>query len=745
MCFKHGVLFSLIAASPALAVDVLVADRTGAINKIQRFDGLTGAFVDDFADASSGLATARGMTLGPDGRIYVSSYINNQILRYDAATGDLVDVFVASGSGGLNRPQGLAFNPQDGNLYVSSRNTDSVKRYQGPNGASPGAYIDDFVTSGSGGLLQPAGLVFGKDVWPPDNPTLTPHRDGIGELLVCSYATHSVKWYNGATGEYIKDFVGPGYNGLNQPIDLIFDPGPLQAADLLVTSSGNQIVLRVSGTCSTSDACGAWAFPFTSGTGGDLFAPAGLAYGPDVSGDNIPDLLVTNSSSTMVKRFRGPKGTNSGQYIDTPITGLTAPGAILVSCNGQPPAVLEAVVNARGLAGLGSPSPHTLRVTGRNLGNITGLKLVRSWFGPQEIAATSFQVIDAGTLEATFNLADAEGGRYDIVPIDPCGLANPLKEGFLVYLPQITNGSFEVGYQNDPTTGSVCDAPGPNGNRPKPKHWDIGKLEMDQQSFRRDGNIWTMCVANPDPPPKDILGGVTGDHYAGLMSNNDQEAENSAFQTIAAPNVDANGMVTELTQVRADCGVRSYDPGSSTAFIRLHDGAEDGPVIDEIEINSTDRAPYDYDGLVSHPDFHADVPVGYIYTSDPPLLTIELVSHSKVGDVCPAGVCAPDIPLALKAFHFDNVFIGSYMRCNDGRIVWADDNKDGFVDSTDFAVLQRCITAGTPGPVDLSEPCACFDHNFDSAITESDVTDFINCATGPAVPWAAENVPFCFP
>ena len=57
-----------------------------------------------------------------------------------AVAGDFIDVF-ASGSG-LDAPNGLVFGP-DGNLYVSSANTDQVLRYNG----NTGAFIDVFVSA----------------------------------------------------------------------------------------------------------------------------------------------------------------------------------------------------------------------------------------------------------------------------------------------------------------------------------------------------------------------------------------------------------------------------------------------------------------------------------------------------------------------------------------------------------------------------------------------------------------------
>ena len=73
-----------------------------------RFDGQTGDFIDVFVpDGSGGLDFARDVTFGPDGNLYVSSSNTDEILRYDGVTGEFIDLFAYNDS--LDHPVGLIF------------------------------------------------------------------------------------------------------------------------------------------------------------------------------------------------------------------------------------------------------------------------------------------------------------------------------------------------------------------------------------------------------------------------------------------------------------------------------------------------------------------------------------------------------------------------------------------------------------------------------------------------------------
>lgn len=86
------------------------------------------------------LALLLGLCFGNPARaqeLFVSSGNTDQVKRYNGVTGAFIDNFAAGG--GLSVPNGLVFG-SDGNLYVSSAGTNQVLRYNG----TTGAFIDNF-------------------------------------------------------------------------------------------------------------------------------------------------------------------------------------------------------------------------------------------------------------------------------------------------------------------------------------------------------------------------------------------------------------------------------------------------------------------------------------------------------------------------------------------------------------------------------------------------------------------------
>jgi sugar lactone lactonase YvrE len=285
-------------------------------HRILRYDGATGGFRDVFApnrggltDIQSGqLANPIGMAIGPNGTLYVSSFDTNSIQNYDVTAGAFIVPFVADDpttldideSGGLFGPTTLLFGPDangDGSadLYVSSFNTNAVKRFDG----ATGAFIDDFVADDpatldvdeTGGLNGPAGLIIGPD----------------GNFYVGSRLTNTVLLYEGATGAFIRAFVADDpatmevneAGGLEQPGGLAFDA----AGNFYVSSSATNQVLRY-------DPMGQFLGVFVTDNpvtqqideSGGLLSPRDLAFGPDGS------LFVASNSTDNVLLYNGATG-----------------------------------------------------------------------------------------------------------------------------------------------------------------------------------------------------------------------------------------------------------------------------------------------------------------------------------------------------------------------------------------------------------------------------------------------------
>ena len=207
------------------------ADPGPAPDYVKRYQGPTGgtpwAFIDDFVTVgdNGGLGDGTGLEFGPDGNLYVADgtgFVN----RYDGTTGAFIDQFVALGAGGLWCSRWPAFGP-DGNLYVGDVNNHDVKRYEGPAGGTPGAFIDIFIPYMSGGLQQPWRMRFRGD-----------------DVVVTSRMNSAVKRFDATTGEYELDVVSPGQGGLQYSDD--FDWGAHNM--LWVVSRGTGEVLRYSAT-----------------------------------------------------------------------------------------------------------------------------------------------------------------------------------------------------------------------------------------------------------------------------------------------------------------------------------------------------------------------------------------------------------------------------------------------------------------------------------------------------------------
>ena len=220
-------------------------------DKVLRLDPTTlvriDAFVEDDpltpADENASLNGPTSATFGPDGQLYVASFDNDRILRFDGQNGDYVDVFVGAGSGGLDGPDAGTKFGADGLLYVPSFFNDRVLRYDGQ-----GVFVDEFVSFREGGLRQPRDLVQHEDVWYVassfnglilryddqgnflDVFTTTPQPYSLAfhprddNLYVVSPQTDDVRVFDGDTGTFLGVSVPAGSDGLAGAVSLFFLP-----------------------------------------------------------------------------------------------------------------------------------------------------------------------------------------------------------------------------------------------------------------------------------------------------------------------------------------------------------------------------------------------------------------------------------------------------------------------------------------------------------------------------------------
>ena len=190
-------------------------------DRVVEFDA-NGAYVRDLvATGSGGLDYPTGMVMGPTGNLFVSSRDTDSVLEYDAASGAFAGEFVAAGTGGLTFPFGIAFGP-NGNLFVTSLDG-RVLEYDG----GTGDFVGDFVSAAdNGGLLDGRGILFKPN----------------GNLLVASLMTDQILEYDGTTGAFLGQFNNGGTDEvltLDQPWSLRLGPdGDVYASRHLVSVDG---------------------------------------------------------------------------------------------------------------------------------------------------------------------------------------------------------------------------------------------------------------------------------------------------------------------------------------------------------------------------------------------------------------------------------------------------------------------------------------------------------------------------
>jgi hypothetical protein len=159
-----------------------------------------------------GLTTPYGVAFGPDGNLFVGNYNQfspGNVLQFNGATGAFISTFIPTGAGGLSDPTGLVFGPT-GNLYVSDYFDNVVRGYNGLTGAPLG-----FVTSGGPDPTR----AYSVEIGPNENVFMSTGAPQSG-----SGVNSAIFQYNSQTGAYIDSFVSPGSGGLDGATGFAFTP-----------------------------------------------------------------------------------------------------------------------------------------------------------------------------------------------------------------------------------------------------------------------------------------------------------------------------------------------------------------------------------------------------------------------------------------------------------------------------------------------------------------------------------------
>lgn len=216
-----------LAGSALAAQDLLVCSLLS--DQVLRFDGATGALEGVFADTH--IDGPEGITMGPDGNVYVASEYSGNVTKW-SSSGTYLGEFVPPTSGW----EDLEFGP-DGNLY-------SIAHFGTPDGpiakfdGSTGTYLGQVGTGA--GVHHQHGMTFGPDgalyysrvdlgaVTRIDiatgamtgdivvNPLLAGEFDLVfhgGVLYTDDHFGGGVHRFNPISGAYMGDFVTPAGSG----------------------------------------------------------------------------------------------------------------------------------------------------------------------------------------------------------------------------------------------------------------------------------------------------------------------------------------------------------------------------------------------------------------------------------------------------------------------------------------------------------------------------------------------------
>jgi hypothetical protein len=271
-------------------------------------EGLRKALNKKSLPAGIKLRELRGFVFGPDQNLYVvNAYFKySQILKFNGKLNengqhDFAQVFVKrhADNPGIDHPFNVAFD-SEGDLYVSSQNTNLIARYHGPRSKKgkpgtpmslpeslhlekaafpPGTFVPSSKLA-SNGLLEVRAVIFARN----------------NEMFVADRAADCVRIYEARTGRHLRN-LGPQNDQLDRPIHLLLSP---DGRYLLIGSGGKDSILR-------HDLREGSTNLFVEPKSAGLDGPAGMAFGDDGF------LYVASRNSKQILRYGGIDGRAHGK------------------------------------------------------------------------------------------------------------------------------------------------------------------------------------------------------------------------------------------------------------------------------------------------------------------------------------------------------------------------------------------------------------------------------------------------
>ena len=238
------------------------------INNLYALSASGSTLCKEVLDTSQTYQELRGLCFGPDGKLYVSQAYKNasEILQFSGSGSSgmyplpyLGAFATPSASSGLVHPYQPAFG-SDGNLYVSSQDTNVVTGFFGPGSSqagkamansqflqqsyptgtfNPGTFVPAHSADGNVPTPVPTdqgGLTFSSS-GSSTNSVRGIAFDSLGHFYAADEAANRVAVYDAATGDFLGAITESKNHSVQSPVALCFD---LSGTLLYIGSPGNE-------------------------------------------------------------------------------------------------------------------------------------------------------------------------------------------------------------------------------------------------------------------------------------------------------------------------------------------------------------------------------------------------------------------------------------------------------------------------------------------------------------------------